>query len=1238
MSDSIHRTLLRVLLFGLLLAGGPALAEPLEKVRLQLKWYHQFQFAGYYAAQAKGFYRDEGLDVEIVEADMERSSIDRVVSGDAQYGVGDAEIVIARLHGKPLVALATIFQHPAHVLLSKKSSHIRSPADLVGKRIMLANSEWQDPQHRALLRKHGIDLQEVTILPHRGQLEDLLEDRVDVISAYATVEPLRMAELGIDASMLMAMDFGVDFYGDTLFTTEAELKAHPNRAEAFVRASLKGWKYALANPHEISQLILQMPSARQPPPSTQQLMYEAREMERFILPEMIELGRMSRARWDFIAHTFAELGLVEPGYSLDGFLWKDGDEATNPLVNWFMAGALFTGVAAGLVLLWNLQIRRRVRERTQALHEEVRQRRMVEMELQSSQEQVRLTFHSASAGIAMTSVDGQFLLVNPAFCEIVGYSEDELKKMHCRDLNDGRNDLDAWKNRQRLLEGKIDRSVVEKRYTTKSGRSVWVRISASLIKGPDGSPRNLIKVVENIEQQKRQETLQVEQRHLLERIAAGAVLDDVLLATVTLLEEQYPDLMFSIMLLDKANAFARGIALRLPKRYLDKLKGLQIGPAAGSCGTAAYERRTVVVADIQQDPLWRNYRDLARRFGLRACWSMPILSSNQQVLGTFAVYSREVRVPEQREMELVSACSHIAGIAIERHHSEEQLKLLETSIARLNDIVLIAEADAEGKQNPRIIFVNKAFERLMGYTAEEVLGKDPGFLDGPNTQMEELWRVKALLKQGESVRTELVNYRKNGEEIWLEMDILPIANSAGVFTHWVAVQRDITERKAAESRIQHLAFYDMLTNLPNRLLLLDRLEQALLNSMRLKRSGALLFLDLDNFKTLNDTHGHDFGDMLLEQVAQRLLNSVRITDTVARLGGDEFVVVVENLSEQGCNAAQEASLVADKILLALSQPFRLSGYEHYSSCSIGVALFCNEQQVTVDELLKRADLAMYEAKAAGRNTFRFFDPAMQALITKRAAMEEDLRQALRRDEMRLYYQPQVDSQGSLLGAEALVRWQHPQQGLLSPAAFIELAEETGLILPIGEWVLRTACMQLVAWAGRPETAGLVLSVNVSARQLHQHDFIDRVFSILKETGANPQSLKLELTESTLVENIEEMITKMNILKAMGVGFSMDDFGTGYSSLAYLKRLPLSQLKIDRSFVRDVLVDSNDASIVQTIIALGHGLGIEVVAEGVESWEQQQFLEKHGCLEYQGYLFGRPQPAEQLEREFGLAVN
>ncbi|MCB5188939.1 EAL domain-containing protein [Methylobacillus caricis] len=1201
---------------------------------LQLKWYHQFQFAGYYAAQAQGYYRDEGLDVEFIEGGTGRAAIKQVMSGQAQFGVGDSEIVLARMQGEPIVALAAIFQHSPHILLSKKSSSINTPADLAGKRIMLSGDR-RDAQHKALLLKEGIDIRAVTIVPHSRNLEDLLTDKVDVISAYATVEPARMKELGVEPALLSSMDYGIDFYGDTLFTSDAEIAAHPDRVAAFVRASLKGWKYALDNPHETAQLILAMPGVAERNVTMKQLLHEARDMERYVMPEVVEIGHMNQARWEFIAKVMENVGFAKPGYDLSGFMRPPSEESAH-LIRWLAVIILVVGIVMALVLLWNLQIRRKVRESTRELNAEILQRKFIEKELQSSQELVKLTFGAAAAGIAMITIDGRFVLTNPAYCEIVGYTEEELKDLTCDVLAYEQDSVEATSNRQRLLDGSINYSVAEKRYRTKSGRPVWVRISASRVLGADGAPVNIIKVVENIEQQKRLENLRIEQRGLLERIAVGSMLDDTLSAVVELIEAQFPEVMCSIMLLDKNECFVRGISTRLPEAYLGLLNGLKIGPCVGSCGTAAYERRTVVVADIEGDVLWEDYRQIARQYDLCACWSMPIFSSTQQVLGTFAVYGKHPRVPGNEEMELVSACSHIAGIAIERARAENQLKLLEASIARLNDIVLIAEADPQGLHSPRTIFVNKAFERLTGYTAEEVIGEPVRLLDGPNTQQDELGKVKAALKNGQSIRTELINYKKNGEEIWLEMDILPIANTAGQFTHWVAVERDITERKAAERKIQHLAFYDVLTNLPNRLLLLDRLEHVLVNSIKLNNSGALLFIDLDNFKTLNDTHGHDFGDMLLELVAQRIVESVRIRDTVARLGGDEFVVVLDGLSKDLQVAAQEAGGVAEKILATFLAPFHLSGYEHYSSSSVGVALFGAQQQVTVDELLKRADVAMYQAKAAGRNTFRFFDPAMQALITQRAAMEEDLRQALARNELVLFYQSQVDEAAKLFGAEVLLRWQHPRHGLLSPAGFISLAEETGLILPIGNWVLKTACLQLVAWSKRAETSALSLSVNVSARQFRQPDFVERVLAILNETGVDPMYLKLELTESMLVENIEDMIIKMNALKAMGVGFSMDDFGTGYSSLSYLKRLPLSQLKIDRTFVRDVLIDANDASIVRTIIALGQGLGLKVIAEGVETQEQQAFLAQNGCLAYQGYLFGMPAPLIRFEQEFGLA--
>jgi diguanylate cyclase (GGDEF)-like protein/PAS domain S-box-containing protein len=447
---------------------------------------------------------------------------------------------------------------------------------------------------------------------------------------------------------------------------------------------------------------------------------------------------------------------------------------------------------------------------------------------------------------------------------------------------------------------------------------------------------------------------------------------------------------------------------------------------------------------------------------------------------------------------------------------------------------------------------------------------------------------------------------------------------------------DFTERKAAEEQIKRLAYFDPLTHLPNRRLLLDRLGHALFASERNQRCGALIFIDLDHFKMLNDTRGHTIGDQLLVEIAQRLQGNVRQGDTVARLGGDEFLVMLEDLDSGGFAAAQ-AEAVAVKILAALSQPYLLevavegglrNVVAHHCTSSMGISLYCGHQE-RADELIKRADLAMYQAKAAGRNTLRFFDPAMQAAVMARAALEVDLRLGLQEKQFVVHYQAQVDGSACLTGAEALVRWQHPQRGLIAPLDFIPLAESTGLILPLGRWVLETACAQLVAWASNPATAQLTLAVNVSARQFHHPDFVEQVLAILAGSSANPQKLKLELTETLLLDDLDDTIGKMHVLKEQGVGFALDDFGTGYSSMAYLKRLPLDQLKIDRSFVRDVLTDPSDAAIARTIVALGQSLGLMVIAEGVESEEQRDFLASIGCYAYQGYLFGRPVAVEAL---------
>ena len=564
----------------------------------------------------------------------------------------------------------------------------------------------------------------------------------------------------------------------------------------------------------------------------------------------------------------------------------------------------------------------------------------------------------------------------------------------------------------------------------------------------------------------------------------------------------------------------------------------------------------------------------------------------------------------------------------ERRRSQEQLMLLETSVARLNDIVLIAET-ASGSDEPRIVFVNDAFELHTGYARADVLEQSPRMLFDLEAVGARLHELARGLRDTRKARTELLVRRKSGTQFWVELEVVSVQAAADEVSHWVAVGRDITQRKTAEDMIRHLAFYDPLTDLPNRQLLLDRLQKATASSARSGQHGALLFIDLDNFKILNDTLGHHMGDQLLKKVAQRLSASVRKTDLVARLGGDEFVVMADDLSNDPAAAAHKARVLGEKVLNTLREPFGLNGHQHFATPSIGVAIFSGAQ-ADVGELLKQADLAMYQAKSMGRNTLCFFDPAMQSAMTANARTGSDLRSGLRRGEFLLYYQPQVDRAGVITGVEALLRWNHPERGLIPPSEFIPVAEDTGLILPLGQWALETACAQLAAWARRPETANLSIAVNVSVRQFRHPDFVDLVMACIRNSGIRPQRLKLELTESLLADRMEITIQKMGMLKALGVTLSLDDFGVGYSSLSVLKRLPLDQLKIDKAFVADVLTDPNDAAISRAIIALAQSLSLQVVAEGVETVEQRDFLTYQGCDQFQGYLFSKPLPIEQLD--------
>ncbi|MDO9213423.1 MAG: EAL domain-containing protein [Methylococcales bacterium] len=661
----------------------------------------------------------------------------------------------------------------------------------------------------------------------------------------------------------------------------------------------------------------------------------------------------------------------------------------------------------------------------------------------------------------------------------------------------------------------------------------------------------------------------------------------------------------------------------------------------GATGQAIREHKVQIFNDYLTNTDATPWQKVARANSIRSVAAFPLTRSGK-VVGAISVYSQEVNYFNSDIITLINGLSADISFALDNFDREKQRQQAETELTLAASVfensqqgIFITDAEKI------IVRVNSAFSTLTGYDAEETIGRIPAQMQVSEQNNEGLHQLmwEQINAQG-YWQGEINNCRKDGNRYSEWLTITQVNDKNGAITHYVGIFIDITERKLNEERIHKLAFYDALTKLPNRRLLIERLRLAQFASQRNHHHGALMFMDIDRFKILNDTQGHDIGDQLLVEVAKRIAHCVREQDTVARIGGDEFVIMLEGLSEHETAAIALAQRIGSKILDALNSPYLLYHYdqhgyslpiEHHSSASIGMKLF-QGTEIGSDDILKQADMAMYQAKQAGRNTLCVFDPDMQSRLNQRASLEVDMRQAMQNNQFCLYYQVQVNQQGYAVGAEVLLRWAHPVRGNISPAEFIPLAEESGLIGMLGLWTLSESCKTLAQWAKHPDTEGLTLAVNVSAKQFDRDNFVDQVKAILDRTGINPQRLKLEITESIILVNVEQIIDTMHILRRLGLSFSMDDFGTGYSSLSYLQRLPLSQLKIDQSFVRDLAIDNNDTAIIRTILALGSSLGLTVVAEGVENEQQRDYLISGGCDIFQGYLIGKPAPLALFEQQ------
>jgi len=814
---------------------------------------------------------------------------------------------------------------------------------------------------------------------------------------------------------------------------------------------------------------------------------------------------------------------------------------------------------------------------------DITERRLMEDELRENQEKLRGFYEQSSLGIALTDMHGHYLEFNQAFAHICGYPPEELKTLDYWTLTPRQYDVHEREQLESLNRtGRY--GPYEKEYVRKDGTLIPIRLNGVVITGRDGQ-RFIWSIIEDVTEANR--------------------------AKVALKRESQKNLS----LLRNASD---GVHI------LDS-QGNLLEASDSFCAMLGYQREEIIGKHI-------------------SCWDAQLsnLEIGQKLKEQLARPARSQFETCHRRKDGSTLDVEISGLPLEwdgqmllfnssrditeRKRSEAALR---ESEKRLRFIIDESPVAISFSRDGYTLDVNGAFLKLFAYRdVEEVRGTSVLGRIAPQSRVQIEDRIQRR-KRGnwEGYQYETIGLRRDESQFPMLVFAKPLELADGAAT--MAFLIDFSERRAAEEKIRRLAFFDQLTGLPNRDLFGDRVRHALAASVRTTRHSAMLLIDLDNFKTVNDSLGHSSGDTLLQEVAKRIRGATRERDSIARLGGDEFVVLLEDLSDRQSEAGADVESVAEKILHAFEEPFELNARVVRCTCSIGATVF-RDPRLTPEDVIKQADIAMYEAKDAGRNVLRFFDPRMQVLISARVVLEADLHRALALGQFALHYQIQVDESFLPIGAEALLRWSHPDRGFVPPADFIPLAEEKGLIVPLGQWVLETACAQLQIWHQNPLTRDLVLAINVSPKQFRRPNFVEQVRVAMQRHNVNPPQLKLEITETMLVDEIEEAITTMHALKAMGVRLSVDDFGTGYSCLQYLKRLPLDQLKIDKSFVRNIASDANDHAIVRTVIAMAHSLNVDVIAEGVESEEQCEMLRQCGCLHFQGYFFGKPVPAEQFD--------
>jgi diguanylate cyclase (GGDEF)-like protein/PAS domain S-box-containing protein len=829
---------------------------------------------------------------------------------------------------------------------------------------------------------------------------------------------------------------------------------------------------------------------------------------------------------------------------------------------------------------------------------------------------LKAVFNNIGGPIFVKDEACRLLMVNDAFCTMFGLNRDEIIGKTLAEkvpLSEREHFLSI--DKQVLTLGK--EILCEETLTLSGLQTKTILTRKNRFVDAKGN-YFLVGVVEDITLRKKNALREKSRTQVLELIMRGELLPVILKAIVRVVEQENPDMLCSVLLLDDAGKhLLSGTASSLPDFYNEAIHGVEIGIGVGSCGTSAFLNERVIVDDIQNHPYWVSYKELAKRAGLGACWSEPIRSAKGKVLGTFAIYHQNVNYPTAADLAVIEQTAGLASIAIEKKQTEERLKRAASVFTHANEGIIITDA------NGTIIEVNETFSRITGYPSEEVLGKNPSFLKSGRQTAEfyaEMWAT--IIAQGHW-RGEIWNCRKDGE-IYPEMlTISAVKDAAGHVQHYVSLSTDITPMKVYQGQLERIAHYDSLTNLPNRVLLADRLSQAMVQCQRRNQSLAVAFMDLDGFKAVNDNYGHNVGDELLITVSHSMKAALREGDTLARIGGDEFIAIMVDL-ENG----EDSKPVLKRLLKAAANPVKVGDVVMQVSASIGVTVF-PQDGVDAEQLMRHADQAMYVAKQAGKNRYHLFDTAQDNAINTQRKSIDNVRIALDRGEFVLHYQPKVNMlTGAVKGVEALIRWQHPSSGLIPPLEFLPVIEGHEVSLKLGEWVIDSALSQISQW--RSGGFNLPISVNISAYQLQQDNFTTRLAALLADhPEVNPSFLELEILETSSLHDISQVSTTMKACNDLGVRFALDDFGTGYSSLTYLKRLPAYLIKIDQSFVRDMLEDADDLAIVEGVVGLAKAFQREVIAEGVETIAHGVALLKLGCELAQGYGIARPMPADDI---------